>query len=510
MNRKIGVVLACIAMVFEVLSTLLLTPFIIRTLGQAEYGVYKLSASIIAYLLLLDLGVGNAITRYIAKFQGNGETERAQKFLGIATIYYAVVAVIAVVAGGILIAIFPQVFAKGLSAEEIALGQKLLFITMLNAAVTLGTAAFNNTIIACERFAISQGASILQIIVRILLTVLALRRGMGSVGIVTINLLMTVLCRIFFVLYVLFRLRLRPRFKGIEAGFVREIVVYSSMILLQMVATQLNASIDQVLIGSLVASSSTILAVYGVGTQITQYYQSIGTSFTGVLMPGVVHMVEHGADATALTREMVRIGRIVFMVLGLIEGGFFVCGQQFILLWAGEENREAYLVALILMTAYLFILTESIGTQILWALDQHREQAILKIVIVLLNILLTIALIQWRPLLGATLGTFISLMLGDVLVMNILFRNKLHVDLRYYYRELTKGILPSILLMTAAGLAVRHVWPFDGWAGLIGMIALLCGIYALCMFIFGMNRYEKGLLSSLFRKLRLPKRRRKE
>ena len=29
------------------------------------------------------------------------------------------------------------------------------------------------------------------------------------------------------------------------------------------------------------------------------------------------------------------------------------------------------------MTAYLFILTESIGTQILWAMNQHREQAML-------------------------------------------------------------------------------------------------------------------------------------
>ena len=63
MGRKQGVILSYILMIFEVLSTLLITPFLIRTLGQAEYGVYKLSASITAYLLLLDLGVGNAIIR---------------------------------------------------------------------------------------------------------------------------------------------------------------------------------------------------------------------------------------------------------------------------------------------------------------------------------------------------------------------------------------------------------------------------------------------------------------
>lgn len=502
MNRRIGVILSYVMMIFEVLSTLLLTPFIIRTLGQAEYGVYKLSASIVAYLLLLDLGVGSAITRYIAKFRVSGDKEQSEKFLGVATIYYSVIAVVAIIAGIVLMAIFPRAFSKGLTESEIQLGQKLLLITMINAAVTLGTAAYNNVIIAYEQFAVSKGASIVQIIIRMALTFVILKCGFGSIGIVTVNLIMTVLCKGFFVLYVLFRIKLLPKFKGIDVGFVKEIVVYSSMILLQMIATQLNSTVDQVLIGSLVASSSTILAVYSVGTQVTQYYQSIGTAFTGVLMPGIVGMVERGADAKALTDEMIRIGRIIFMVLGLIWGGFLVCGQQFITLWAGKENNDAYLVALILMTAYMFILTESIGTQILWAMNQHKEQAILKIVIVLLNILLTIALIKWKPLLGATIGTFISLMLGDAIVMNIIFCKKLKMDLWYYYKGLAKGILPSVLIAIAVGFAVRYIWRGGGWIGLVIKVAIICFIYAVCMFLFGMNPYEKNLAFSIFRKFK--------
>lgn len=34
MNRKTGIILSYVFMIFEVLSTLLLTPFIIRTLGK--------------------------------------------------------------------------------------------------------------------------------------------------------------------------------------------------------------------------------------------------------------------------------------------------------------------------------------------------------------------------------------------------------------------------------------------------------------------------------------------
>ena len=75
MNRRIGVIMSGLLMVFEMLSTLLYTPYLIRTLGQSEYGVYTLVFSITAYLTLLDLGVGNAVVRYVSKYRVDGAYE---------------------------------------------------------------------------------------------------------------------------------------------------------------------------------------------------------------------------------------------------------------------------------------------------------------------------------------------------------------------------------------------------------------------------------------------------
>ena len=500
MNRRIGVRLSYVLMIFEVFSTLLLTPFIIRTLGQAEYGVYKLVAAINAYLLLLDLGVGNAIIRYIAKYRVNGERTKERQFLAVATIFYAAIACIALIAGGILVCVFPIAFAKGLCEEEISLGQLLLGITMINSAVTLGTAAYNNILVAYEKFAISRITSILSIVIRMILTYVVLKAGFGSLGMVVVNLLMTVVCRGFFVGYVMGPMKLRPLFKNIDFTFIKEIVVYSTFILLQMIATQLNSTVDQILIGSIVSGSAVILAVYGIGTQIVQYYQSIGLAFTGVLMPGIVKLVEENASPDELTGEMVRIGRIVFMVLGIIWCGFAVFGREFVVLWAGIENADAYYVTLILMSAYIFVLTESVGTQILWAMNQHKEQAILKIVIVVVNIALTILLIKWNPLIGATIGTFISLMLGDVVVMNLIFKKKMHISLAQYYDRLFKGILPCLGFVLIVGYGLRCFLPM-GWLWLCLKILALVVAYGLVMLRFGMTDYEKNLVSSILGKI---------
>lgn len=501
MSRKIGVILSYVLMIFEVMSTLLLTPFIIRTLGQAEYGVYRLTVAINAYLLLLDLGVGNATIRYISKFRANNERENERKFLGVATIFYCIIALLAIIAGIVVVAIFPTAFSKGLSPDETALGQKLLVITTINSAITLGTTAYNNILIAYEKFAVSRIVSIIQLIAKMILIYIVLKMGYGSIGILLTGLLATLICRFFFVGYVLLSIRLRPIFKNIQTGFIKEIVLYSAFILLQMVATQLNASVDQVLIGSLVTSSSIILAVYSVGTQVTQYYQMIGSAFTNVLMPGVVQMVEKKSNTKIITDEMIRIGRIILIVLSMIWTVFLTSGKQFIALWAGDENIKAYYVSLILMFAYMFILTESIGTQILWAMNEHKEQAVLKMGIVVINLIITALLIQWNPLIGATIGTFISLMLGDVGVMNLIFKKKLSMDLVYYYKGLFKGVLPSIIVCMTTGIISTH-FVKGGWGAFAINVLVSALAYIIMMFLIGFNSYEKNLIFSIAKKLK--------
>ena len=502
MNRRTGVILSYICMIFEVLSTLLLTPFIIQTLGQAEYGVYKLAAAVNAYLMLLDLGIGSAVTRYVSKFKADTDKVQERRFFGIAVIYYSVIAVITIIIGVILVCIFPAIFAKGLTSDEIVLGQKLLCVTMINSAVTLGTAVYTNIIIAYEKFGVSKGSSIIQIVIRILLTYVLLKMGMGSLGLVLVNLVTTILCKGFFICYVFLSLKLRPLFKGIEKAFIKEITMYSSLIFLQMTATQLNATVDQVLIGALVTSSSVIIAMYGIGIQIVQYFQSIGSDFNRVLMPGIVKMIEYKASHERLAEEMVRISRIAFMILALIWGCFLVNGKTFITLWAGKENQDAFYVAIILMSAYIFILTEDVGTLILWAMNQHREQAILKIVIVLINIILTVILIQWRPLIGATIGTFLSLVFGDIGVLNWILWKKIKLNPFQYYRKLFKGILPCVIITIVSGNAIANVH-LEGWVGFVLKVGSMIVIYGILMCSFGINLYEKKLLLSFVKKPQL-------
>lgn len=64
MNQlKAGAVLNYIIIGLNTAVGLAYTPFMLRCLGQSEYGLYSLVSSVIAYLTLLDFGFGNAIVR---------------------------------------------------------------------------------------------------------------------------------------------------------------------------------------------------------------------------------------------------------------------------------------------------------------------------------------------------------------------------------------------------------------------------------------------------------------
>lgn len=501
MGRKIGTLLSFLTIILEIFSALFLTPFIIRKFGQSEYGVYTLVISITSYLALLDLGVGNAVVRFIAKYRTNHQEDEQKKFLGIVTLYYCVIAAIAFLVGIAIILLYPKFFAKGLSAQEIELSQKLLLITTVNIAITLATSGFFYTVIAYENYYVSKGVTIGATLLRIIVSLVVLKIGARSMEICFINMLTTLLIRTIIVAFVFIGLKIRPTLKNVRFAQIKEIVAYSSIILLQMIATQINNMTDQVLIGALTTSSAVILAVYGVGSQVNHYFQTFGSALNSVLMPGVVRMVEQNEATEGVQAEMEKIGRLNFMFIGLIWCAFLVFGQQFIELWAGTVNRKAYYVALLLTFPYILILTQNIGSQILWAKNKHKLQAFLKLGIVLLNVVLTIILIRWNPLYGATIGTFISLMLGDVLVMQIVFKKDIGIKLGKYYWNLCKGIVPALAVAVGAGYAIRLLH-LSGWLGFVINCVVMVVVYGLTMLIFGFNSQEKTALQRIKKKFK--------
>lgn len=499
MNRRKGVIVSYITLFVEVVSGILFTPFLLKMFGQSEYGIYGLVLNITSYMTLLDLGVGNSIVRYSAKYRIREEDENQKKLLGITILFYSIIAFIVLLFGVLISNNLTLFFSTGLNKIELERAKIMMMITFFNCALTMWLSSFNKIIIAYEYFTLSQVLIILRIILKVVILVPVLLLGGKGISAVSIDAILSVLIGIYSVYFVVCKLRLKPVFKNLDFTFIREIVSYSFFIFIQMVATQLNAMVDQLLIAALVPLSATLLAVYGLGAQICNYIQRIASAINGVLMPGVVKMVEQEADASELEREMVKIGRMIFAILVIIWINLLFFGRSFITIYAGKEYLEAYWVIIIISFPMILSLPQSIGTQILWAKNKHKIQAILKIIIAIVNIFLTILLIKWRPLLGACIGTSIALFLGDVVVMNIVFRRDIKINILNYYREMFRGIDKVICITLIVGCGLKYLEQPGIGSFLVNCICLT-DVYLIVLYKLGLNDFESNFLKQIIGK----------
>ena len=115
---KTGAILSYITIILNTLVGILYTPFMLRMMGQNEYGLYSLAASIISYLTILDLGFANALVRYTSKYRAENKEEKLPSMYGMFFLLYLVIGLLAAVIGFALFLNVENLFNATMSNED--------------------------------------------------------------------------------------------------------------------------------------------------------------------------------------------------------------------------------------------------------------------------------------------------------------------------------------------------------------------------------------------------------
>src|SRR5690606_39640628 len=70
---------------------IVLTPYIIKSLGASEYGLYTMIGAFVGYLTVLDLGINNSIIRFVAKYRAEKDKKGEENFLAVSFLIYALI-----------------------------------------------------------------------------------------------------------------------------------------------------------------------------------------------------------------------------------------------------------------------------------------------------------------------------------------------------------------------------------------------------------------------------------
>src|SRR6266849_10052928 len=80
-NRRIVVnaVANWVGFAAQLIVAFFTSPLLVHGLGAPRYGVWSLVESVLAYLMLFDLGVAASVVRYVARFEANGDLIRLNR-----------------------------------------------------------------------------------------------------------------------------------------------------------------------------------------------------------------------------------------------------------------------------------------------------------------------------------------------------------------------------------------------------------------------------------------------
>src|SRR5690606_2922508 len=88
---KKGAILSYITIFLANIVGLVLTPFIIRSLGDSEYGLYTLLGALVAQIAVLNLGLNNTAIRFVSKYRAESNRDAEKSFLGTVMLIYVAI-----------------------------------------------------------------------------------------------------------------------------------------------------------------------------------------------------------------------------------------------------------------------------------------------------------------------------------------------------------------------------------------------------------------------------------
>lgn len=498
---KAGVVLNYVVIFLNTIVGLLYTPYMLRMMGQSEYGLYSLVASVIAYLTVLDLGFGNAIVRYTAKFRAEKKTEEQYEMFGMFFLLYLVIGIVAFGIGLGLYFNVDTLFGNTMTAVELDRARIMMLLLVANLAFTFPMSIWGSIIQAYEDFVFQKSLNIIRIILNTTVMICLLHFGYKAVAMVVVQTIFNVLTLVINFIYCRRKLNIHIyfRFRHFHWGFLKEVAIYSFWIFLNAIIDRVYWSTGQFVLGAMVGTAA--VAVFAIAIQLEGMYMQFSTAISSVFLPKVTAMVATNRSRKEISDLFIRTGRIQYIVLAYILSGFIIFGRQFIELWAGAGYSDAYIISLLFFIPLTVPLIQNLGITILQARNEMKFRSALYIIIALVSLAMQIVLTRYFGGIGCAMGVSGALVVGQILIMNVYYRRRQDLDIKTFWKEISKMSIIPIVLIFSSMLVIRHFFALDSWGKLILGIAAFSLVYIPLFFRFSMTDDERNLFISMFHKI---------
>lgn len=392
----------------------LLSPIIIHGLGNARYGVWSLVADLIGYYGALDVGIGGAVSHYVARYLGKADGNAVRETLSTAMGALAAMGLVVIALGCGLIFVFPHVFdTRGVNLSEIRIALSIMTLTI---GASFPMAIFSSSLVGHRRMDL---VNINEVSVRILVAIaswILIKSGAGIIGLALAvasgRILSWAACLVWSKrIGVPFPSRLHFRPKQL-----RELVSYGSKNALINIAILINYRTDSFVIGIFLGVKW--ITFFSIGSVLVQYCSDAILAVTRAFTPYLTHQDSRG-NSEELRRLYLLGVRLAGLLATTAAAYLLAFGKDFVRLWLGAAyvsgplTYRSDVVMMVLLCASFPRLLQSISWQLLLATRNQQYLMWLIVGEAVSNLALSVILVHRYALLGVAVGTMIPVVISQ-------------------------------------------------------------------------------------------------
>lgn len=470
------------------------SPIVVRSLGETQYGAWSLLTSMVGYLGLLDLGVRSAVTRYVAKFHASGDHAGASRLYASALRIFAVGGVIAVVLSLGMAALLGHVF--NIPPELIDTARVVAVIGGITVAIALVSGVYGGVLIGIERFDYYNAIEIAIGVFRAIAVVTTLRLDMGLVALAVVQLVATLargIANVWFSRKLYPELDLSPR--PWDRDSAKLIFQFGLAAALLQIMGSLMLYSDSLVIGAFLPIG--MITYFSIAGGLSEYARAVVSGVSQTLTPRISSL-QAGGQQSDLQVAVLTSARVSSLVVLPIVVTFVLRGGSFIGLWMGPEYSELSGRILIVLSATLATLS---GYQIVTAalLGINRQSGLIPVFIAeaVSNLVLSVIWVRAYGVIGTAVATMIPRVIISTLVGPWYVKRHLHIGIRKFW--LSVFIQPALAMLpfAAATFAVERFWPAHNLAVFFLQVFALLPIVMIAAWYVCLSRGERTALGAL-------------
>lgn len=459
-----------------------LIPFIMDRVGTNWYGIWVTLFALVDYFTLLDLGVGAATIRHVAEYHASHDVHKIGR-VAVTTCGYNLLFLPPLIAAYVCTDNILNFFH--IAPHEMEEARFLFHWVLFNFALSQFTSVFRNILIGLQQIHVINRCEILYLFAYAGGTVAVLSGGAGLKGLVVM---------LFFLRFGLAAaqflcvLRSVPiRVQGgwvIDGALLKDFIRYGLKLQLASLVGLLNFQLDKLLIGHLLKIE--FVAFYDLGSKLASMSRTIPSALMSPVVPAAAELVVQ-RDNARLRELYLRGTRYLSLMAAPLTAFLLAMGSPILTLWLGNHVHAYAVLALqFLAIGYYFNIITGVVNSLGRGMGVLKYELQTSALIIILNLILSLALILHMGFVGALIGTCVAMTIGNLLY---LYRFNQYLEIPAYtllrqvfFKPAGAAVIAGGALYIAQFMAVDFLGPETMSRPELALYLCTAGIAFFCVF----------------------------